>query len=71
MYAALTPPGLPLPIQVNPTLVNDVAPMKAELRMVVGELQNGRAVSVMGMKAEHIKGWLANFKREEREDVGV
>jgi hypothetical protein len=41
LYAARTPPGLPLPIQVNPALVNDVAPMEAELRMVVGELQNG------------------------------
>jgi hypothetical protein len=45
--------------------------MEAELRMVVGELQNGQAVGVMGMKAKHIKGWLANIKWEEREDNGV
>jgi hypothetical protein len=38
LYAACTPPGLPLPIRVNPALVNDAAPMEAELRMVVGEL---------------------------------
>jgi hypothetical protein len=38
LYAARTPPGLPLPIRVNPALVNDAAPMEAELRMVVGEL---------------------------------
>jgi hypothetical protein len=25
----------------------------------------------MGMKAEHIKGWLADIKQKEREDNGV
>jgi hypothetical protein len=71
LYAACTPPGSPLPIQIDPALINDAAPMEAELRMVVGELQNGQAAGTMGMKAEHIKGWLADIKREEREDNGV
>jgi hypothetical protein len=39
--------------------------------MVVGELRNSRVAGATGMKAEHIKGWLANIKREEQEDNGV
>jgi hypothetical protein len=68
LYVARTPPGLPLPIRVDPALVNDAAPTEAELRMLVGELRNGRAAGTTGMKAEHIKGWLADIKWEERED---
>jgi hypothetical protein len=45
--------------------------MDAELRMVVGELRNGHAVDATGLKADHIKGWLTNIIREEREDGGV
>ena len=47
------------------------SPNQPELRMVVGELQNGRAAGATGLKAEHIKGWLANITQEEREDGGV
>ncbi len=39
--------------------------------MVVGELQNGRVAGATGMKAKHIKGWLADIKREEWENDGV
>jgi hypothetical protein len=38
---------------------------------VVGQLRNGRAAGAMGMKAEHLKEWPADVKREEREDGGV
>jgi hypothetical protein len=71
LYAARTPTGMPLPICVDPTPVNDAAPMDGELRMVVGQLQNGCAAGVMGMKAEHLKEWLANVKQEEQEDGRV
>ena len=40
------------------------SPNQPELRMVVGELQNGRAAGATGLKAEHIKGWLANITQE-------
>jgi hypothetical protein len=71
LYAACTPTGLPLPIRVDPAPVNDAAPMDGKLRMVVGQLWNGRAAGATGMKAEHLKEWLANVTREEREDGGV
>jgi hypothetical protein len=62
---------MPLPIRVDPAPVNDAAPMDGELRMVVGQLRNGHAAGVTGIKAEHLKEWLADVKREEREDGGV
>ena len=39
--------------------------------MVVGKLRNGRAAGATGMKAEHLKEWLADVKREEQEEGGV
>jgi hypothetical protein len=39
--------------------------------MVVGQLWNGCAAGTTGMKAEHLKEWLANLKQEERGDGGV
>jgi hypothetical protein len=63
--------GLPLPIRVDLAPVNDAAPMDGELRIVVGQLRNGCVVGVTGMKAEHLKEWLADVTQEEREDCGV
>ncbi len=55
LYAACTPTGLPLPIRVDTAPVKDAAPMDGELRIVVGQLWNGCAAGVTGMKAEHLK----------------
>jgi hypothetical protein len=71
LYVACTPTGMPLPICVDPAPVNDAAQTDGVLRMVVGQLQNGRAAGATGMKAEHLKEWLANVKQEEPEDGGV
>ncbi len=39
--------------------------------MVVGQLRNGRAAGMTGMKAEHLKEWLADITLEERVEGGV
>ncbi len=39
--------------------------------MVVGQLRNGRAAGATGMKAKHLKEWLADITLEEREEGGV
>jgi hypothetical protein len=44
--------------------------MDSELRALVGKLRNGHAAGATGMKAEHIKEWLGDMRREEVE-VGV
>jgi hypothetical protein len=55
-------------LNVDPSDVPDTAPTDSELRAVVGNLQNGCAAGATGMKAKHLKEWLADMKREETED---
>jgi len=55
-------------LNVDPAAVPDVAPTDSELRAIVGKLRNGRAAGATGMKAEHLKEWLWDMKREEAED---
>ncbi len=54
LYAARNPPGEMLPFHVDPAPSPDAAPTDSELRMVVGQLRNGRAAGATGMKAEHL-----------------
>ncbi len=65
LYIAVPPPGWAMRFNVDPTPVPDAAPTDSELRAVVGQLRNGRAADVTGMKAEHSKEWLRDMKREE------
>jgi hypothetical protein len=55
-------------LNADPSNVPDAAPTDSKLRAVVGNLHNGRAVGATGMKAEHMKKWLADMKRKEAED---
>ncbi len=68
LYTAAPPPGWAMRFIVDPSDVPDAAPMDSELRAVVGNLRNGRAAGVTGMKAEHLKEWLADMKHKEAED---
>ncbi len=64
----MPPLGWALPINATPTAVLDGPPTDLEIREAVVKLRNGCAVGAMGMKAEHLKGWLPNVKREEAVD---
>ena len=55
-------------IIVDPFAVPDAAPPDSELRAVVGQLRIGRAAGATGMKAKHLKEWLADMKGEEADD---
>ena len=68
LYIAVPPPGWAMRFNVDPSVVPDAAPTDSELRAVMGKLQNGRAAGAMGMKAEHLKEWLADMKRKEAEN---
>jgi hypothetical protein len=68
LYTAVPPPGWAMQLNVDPSDVPAAAPTDSELRAVVGNLQNGRAAGATGMKAEHLKEWLADMKRKEAED---
>jgi hypothetical protein len=68
LYTAVPPPGWAMQLNVDPSGVPDAAPSNSELRAVVGQLHNGRAVGAMEMKAKQLKEWLADVKREEAKD---
>ena len=55
-------------IIVDPSDIPDAAPMDSELRTVMGQLRSGRGAGTTGMKAKHLKEWLADMKRKEAED---
>ncbi len=57
--------GEPLPINIDPVDINNATPSDGELRVAVGELTNGRAAGASGMRAEHVKAWLSDMRREE------
>ncbi len=54
-------------LNVDPSDVPDAAPTDLGLRAIVGQLRNG-CVAATGMKAKHLKEWLANMKHEKKED---
>jgi len=51
LYTAETPPGDPIPINVDPFDVNDDIPTDGEIREAVKSLRNGRAGGLGGMRA--------------------
>jgi len=62
LYTAETPPGDPIPINVDPFDVNDDIPTDGEIREAVKSLRNGRAGGLGGMRAEHLKRWLRGIE---------
>ena len=63
----------PISIHVNKVDIPYDIPSDGELRAVVGELRNGRAMGATGLQAEHIKVWLSDVvcKEEEQSDIGL
>jgi hypothetical protein len=68
LYTAVPPPGWAMRFNVDPSNVPDAAPTDSELRALVGSLRNGCVAGATGMRAEHLKEWLGDIKREETED---
>ena len=69
LYAERTPPGDPIPINVQPSDVRDDTPDDAEIRAAVRKLRNGRAGGASNMRAEDIKSWLRGAEDEEKNNT--
>jgi hypothetical protein len=65
LYTGRTPPGEPLPINIDPAPISDGVPTDLEVRESVGELTNGCSGGASRMRAEHMKEWLQGIRREE------
>ena len=66
LYSSVPSPGTNIPVTVRPVPVNDSVPTKDEIEESVKNLQRNRSGEASGMRAEHLKGWLAESKRKKR-----
>ena len=68
VYARRDPPGDPLPINIDPIVLSDVALSDGEILEGAGRFTNGRAAGASGMRAEDMKhGCTAsNWRRTQR-----
>ena len=67
LYSYVPPPGTNIPISVQPLPVDDLVPMEDNIEWVVTQLRNHRSKGPSGMRAEHLKRWLATARKDEKE----
>ena len=67
LYGRVPPPGDPIPINVDPFIIDDGVPTNDEIRERVRGLPNGRAGGNSFMRAEDMKEWLLGMTDEEDE----
>ena len=67
LYRVVPSPGETIPVNVEPTDINDDTPQDEELREVVRgmRMRNGRAGGASRMQAEYLKEWLRDMMTEE------
>ena len=65
LYICRPPARLKVPILVQPEAVNDDIPAKTEIGLAVRGLKGGRLGGPLGMRAEDMKGWRKEAKREK------
>ena len=66
LYSYVPSPGENIPVTVKPVKVDDSLPTEEEIEEAVKKLRRDRSGGASVMRAKHLKGWLAAFKREKR-----
>ena len=69
LYSYLLPPGENIPVSVEPFLVDDLVPTEYKIEWAVTQLQNHRSGGTSGMRSKHLKGWLVDASKKEREEA--
>ena len=64
LYSYIPPPGENIPISVEPFPVEDSVPTEYEIKWAVKRLRNQRSRGPSGIRAEHIKGCLAETRNK-------
>ena len=62
LYRYVLPPGDNIPVSVDPLPVENPAPTEDEIEWAVKLIRNHCSGGTSGMRAEHIKGWLAEAR---------
>ena len=63
LYSYVSSLGENIPVTIAPGEVVDSVPMEDEIEGAVKKLQRNRLGGASGMRAEHLKGWLAASNR--------
>ena len=63
LYSYVPSPGENITVTVTLAEVNDSVPMEDEIENAVKKLRRNRLGGTLGMRAEHLKGWLAASNR--------
>ena len=67
LYSYVPSPGKNITISVQPVPVDDSVPTEDNIEEAAKHLWRNRSGGPSGMRAEHLKGWLAASKRRKRE----
>ena len=65
LYLQVPPPGDNIPISVESFQVEHLVPTEDEMEWAVRQLRNNRSGGPLGMRAEHLKRWLAEARKED------
>ena len=65
LYIYMPSPGTNIPVSVMPFLVDDLVPTEENIEEAVKNLRRNRFGGMLGMRANHLKGWLAATKRRK------
>ena len=63
LYSYVPSPGENIPVTVRPVHVDDPVPTEENIEEAVKNLRRNRSRGPSGMRAKHLKGWLAASKR--------
>ena len=59
LYSYVASPGENIPVTVAPLEVDDLVPTEDKIEDAVKNLRRNRSGGASGMRAKHLKGWLA------------
>ena len=63
----ITPPGTNIPIYMEPFPVDNSVPKEYEIECAMKRLHNHCSRGTSGMRAEHMKRWLADARKAEKD----
>ena len=71
LYSYVPPPVANIPIYVEPFPVDNLVPTEDEIQWAVKRLRNHRSRGPPGMRAEHLKRWLAAARKAAKEETAA
>ena len=66
LYSYVPSPGEKIPVTVAPAEVDDLVPTEEEIEDAVKNLRRNSSGEASGMRAEHLKWWLAASNRGKK-----